>query len=136
MRILLAILIFFSASFSSILAPAQASEKKISVPMINARENTVNGANVFSTLQADKSIVVAYFGQDENLFNEAKEAVREALAAGESVRWMVFGPATEESYVQIFANNQLVSKKGLKTKEDIKLSISKAHTEIVQPSLR
>lgn len=88
----------------------------------------------FAIFQSDQSIVVAFYGNDRKLFSGTKEAVREAIAAGEPVRGMIFGPPTNDSSVEIFANNQRVTKRGLTTKLEIKTTISQANRKIVQPS--
>ena len=109
-------------------------QQQVEVPMIDARTNSVGAVNFAAVAQSDDSIIVVFYGKDRNLFNDAKEATREAIAEGLPVRGMVFGPPIDESYVEVYANNLLISAPNIKwDKEGIREVIIYANEKYVRP---
>lgn len=96
----------------------------VSVPMVDARNDSVDAVQFSSVVQSNNSIIVAFYGKDRALFNDTKEAVREAIAAGKPVRGMIFGPPTDQSYAEVYAKGMLITKEGLVSKREVENLIS------------
>jgi len=109
---------------------------QVSVPMLDRRLNGVRATQATGVARSEDAVVVVFYGKDRNLFNDTKEASREAIIEGRPVRWMVFGPPTDESYVEVFANQQLLTKEpGLTNKEDVLRVIAFADDNVVKTGL-
>lgn len=91
----------------------------VSVPMVDARTVSIDGVQISSVAQSDNSIIVAFYGKDRDLFNDTKEAVREAIISGKPVRGMIVGPPTDQSYVEVYASGMLITERGLRSKHEV-----------------
>ena len=115
--------------------PVKHAPASVHVPMLDARTNGVAAVQVSGVaLSSNREIVIIFYGQDRSLFNNAKEAAREAIADGLPVRGMVFGPPINQSSgIEIFANGLLVNRSDIKwDKEVISEAIKFANTEYIQ----
>ncbi len=118
--------------------PAKKAPASVHVPMLDARTISADAVHVSGVaLSSNREIVIIFYGQDRSLFNDAKEAAREAIADGLPVRGMVFGPPsappTGQSNIEVFANGLLASPSNIKwDKEAISDMINFANTEYIK----
>ena len=118
--------------------PVKHAPASVHVPMLDARTISADAVHVSGVaLSSNREIVIIFYGQDKNLFNDAKEAAREAIANGIPVRGMVFGPPsgppTGQSNLEVFANGLLISPPDMKwDKEVVSEAINFANTEYIK----
>jgi hypothetical protein len=128
-----------SAAYAQDVKPVKHSP--IKVPMMDARNKNALAVMAGGIAQSDNSIIVAFYGTDQQLLNDTIAVLGEAIKKGIPIRGLIIGPATKsgidgpysETPIEVYAKRLLVSPEDMKWDRDtIRETVEFANTEYIK----
>lgn len=109
------------------------STQQVNVPFKDARVNSVKAVKAYAAHVSNDGLLLVILGKDQNLFNEANQAAKEAIGEGRPLRGIVVGPMDQPASVILYADAMDVSYDAvMKSKENILNAIREADEKILK----
>ncbi len=118
-----------------------AKQAPAKVPMMDARNMSATAVMAGGVAQSDNSIVVAFYGTDQQLLNDTIKALGQAIQKGIPVRGLIIGPTSKSGIegpysktpIEVYAKGLLTSPATMKWDKDaLREMLEFANVEYIQ----